>query len=75
MHRTGQSVVVILMTLCGGGVAGELELWRKGQLQNDDEEEEKEDASVTIIAPTEEGEGGECENDLKLLHAPLEECL
>uniref|UniRef100_L7M769 1-phosphatidylinositol 4,5-bisphosphate phosphodiesterase n=1 Tax=Rhipicephalus pulchellus TaxID=72859 RepID=L7M769_RHIPC len=35
----------------------ELELWRKGQLQNDDEEEEKEDASVTIIAPTEEGEG------------------
>ncbi|KAL3226651.1 hypothetical protein MRX96_024849 [Rhipicephalus microplus] len=36
---------------------GELELWRKGQLQNDDEEEEKEDASVTIIAPTEEGEG------------------
>ncbi|XP_072145268.1 1-phosphatidylinositol 4,5-bisphosphate phosphodiesterase [Dermacentor andersoni] len=45
----------------------ELELWRKGQLQNDDEEEEKEDASVTIIAPTEEGEGGECENDLKLI--------
>lgn len=35
----------------------ELELWRKGQLQNDDDDEEKEDASVTIIAPTEEGEG------------------
>ncbi|KAK8783629.1 hypothetical protein V5799_010005 [Amblyomma americanum] len=36
----------------------ELELWRKGQLQNDDDDEEKEDASVTIIAPAEEGEGG-----------------
>uniref|UniRef100_A0A6B0VFW6 1-phosphatidylinositol 4,5-bisphosphate phosphodiesterase n=3 Tax=Ixodes ricinus TaxID=34613 RepID=A0A6B0VFW6_IXORI len=35
----------------------ELELWKKGQLQNDDDEEEKEDASVTILAPTEEGEG------------------
>lgn len=47
----------------------ELELWRKGQLQNDDEEEEKEDASVTIIAPTEEGEGE------KKVEAQLEEQL
>ncbi|XP_064484061.1 1-phosphatidylinositol 4,5-bisphosphate phosphodiesterase-like [Ornithodoros turicata] len=33
----------------------ELELWKKGQLQNDDDDEEKEDAAVTILPATEEG--------------------
>lgn len=32
----------------------ELELWRKGQLQNDDDDDEKEDAALDLTLITEE---------------------